>query len=249
MRGDDAWRGVAGLVGNVYFGAFAPISRKVGVADRQSRVIGALATEIGSPARRRRGRPQEFDRDAALQAAMTLFWERGYEGTSFDDLVAAMRISPSSFYNSFGSKQLLYQEATGCFIAAAGAWFTDILSAATDTRTAFARLLAACAEQFTRADLPAGCMISLAGTHVPPSLDKVRAMMTAHRARSEEAFAARIRRGIEAGELPADTDVAALAGFLHAVVRGMAVLARDGASRARLVEIGRVAMQAWPAAC
>jgi len=53
-----------------------------------------------------------FDRAVALQVAQKLFWERGYEGTSFDELIAAMGISASSFYNSFGSKEALYCEAT-----------------------------------------------------------------------------------------------------------------------------------------
>ena len=59
----------------------------------------------------------------ALQQAMKLFWERGYEGASFDDLTAAMGISPSSFYNSFGSKERLYHEATEAYMACAGKWF------------------------------------------------------------------------------------------------------------------------------
>src|SRR5690349_23827206 len=77
--------------------------------------------------RRGRGRPATFDRGKALQEAMKLFWERGYEGTSFDDLIAAMGISPSSFCNSFGSKEALYCEATQTYLEWAGQWFFAIL--------------------------------------------------------------------------------------------------------------------------
>jgi hypothetical protein len=114
------------------------------------------------------------------------------------------------------------------------------------TRGAFARLLEAAAAEFTRADLPAGCMISLAGTHVPPGLAAVREMMVQHRAVSEEAFAARIRKGVAAGDVPADTDVDVLAAYFSTIARGLAVQARDGASRDRLREIAEVAMRVWP---
>jgi AcrR family transcriptional regulator len=50
------------------------------------------------------GRPISFDRNAALEAAMLLFWERGYEGTSMADLAQAMSLSPSSIYAAFGDK-------------------------------------------------------------------------------------------------------------------------------------------------
>ncbi len=177
---------------------------------------------------------------------MRLFWERGYEGTSFDDLTAAMRISPSSFYNSFGSKEQLYREATEYYLAGTSRWFNQILADPTDTRTVFERLVEAGAVRLTSDDFPCGCMVSLAGTHLPPALDSVRDMLVACRVMSEQALAERLRRGIAAGDLKPDTDADALAAFFSAVFRGMAVQARDGASRERLREIGQLAMQAWP---
>jgi AcrR family transcriptional regulator len=200
-------------------------------------------------AKRGRGRPAVFDRGAALNAAMKLFWERGYEGTSFDDLTAAMGISGSSFYNSFGSKEALYCEATRTYREWAGQWFFAILNdPSIDTRTAFARLFEATAEEFTRGDHPLGCMISLAGTHCSPGMQNIRDMMAEHRAFSESAMAERIRKGIINGDLADDTDCEMLAAYYSAVARGLAVQARDGASREKLSQIGRLAMRAWPAA-
>jgi AcrR family transcriptional regulator len=198
--------------------------------------------------KRGRGRPAVFDRSAALWAATRLFWERGYEGTSFDDLIAAMGISASSFYNSFGSKEALYCEATQSYLEWAGQWFFAILNDPfIDTHTAFARLFEATAEEFTRGDHPLGCMISLAGTHCSPGMKNIRDMMAEHRAFSESAMADRMRRGIANGDLPGDTDCDMLAAYYSAVARGLAVQARDGASREKLSEIGRLAMRAWPA--
>ena len=152
---------------------------------------------------------------------MKLFWERGYEGTSFDDLIAAMRISASSFYNSFGSKEALYCEATRTYLEWSGQWFFAILNdPSIDTRTAFARLFEATAEEFTRGDHPLGCMISLAGTHCPPGMSNIRDMMAEHRAFSESAMAARIRKGVANGDVPEDADCDMLAAYYSAVARG-----------------------------
>jgi AcrR family transcriptional regulator len=197
--------------------------------------------------KRGRGRPAVFDRDIALREAMKLFWERGYEGTSFDDLIAAMGISASSFYNSFGNKEALYCEATRSYLEWSGQWFFAILNdPSIDTRTAFARLFESTAEEFTRGDHPLGCMISLAGTHCSPGMRNIRDMMAEHRAFSESAMAVRIRKGVINGDVPEDTDCDMLAAYYCAVARGLAVQARDGASREKLAQIGRLAMSAWP---
>ncbi|MFP3569761.1 TetR/AcrR family transcriptional regulator [Paraburkholderia sp. SIMBA_030] len=196
--------------------------------------------------RRSRGRPSTFDRTEALNRAMTLFWEQGYEGTSFDQLTQAMGISPSSFYNSFGNKEQLYKEATDAYLSMSGVWFAGSLFGTADTRQAFKELLDATAVEFTRQSRPPGCMISLAGTHLSPELASIRETMVDHRANAEQMMVQRLNKGIEDGDLPSSTDVPALAAFYSAMTRGMAVQARDGASLEKLKAIADIAMQAWP---
>ena len=198
--------------------------------------------------RRGRGRPATFDRSVALRQAMTLFWERGYEGTTFDDLIAVMGISPSSFYNSFGSKEQLYEEATDAYMAETGGRVRCEFGAGSDARTAFRLLLEAVAREFTQDGLPSGCMISLAATHVPPALAGLQDRMAGYRRAAQAAMEARIRKGIDDGDVPKGTDAETLAAFYSSVSRGMAVLARDGATRERLLDIVDAAMRAWPTA-
>lgn len=205
-----------------------------------------METKTSEVKKRSRGRPSSFDRATAVKQAMKLFWESGYEGTSFDALTAAMGISPSSFYNSFGSKEQLYAEATDAYLTASGEWFLGILNADTDTRTAFHRLLKATATEFTRGDMPTGCMISLACVHVPPALHSVRDMMAEHRAASGAAMEARVQKGVEDGDLAPDTDVKAMADFFNALSRGLAVRARDGATPDQLSAIADIAVSVFP---
>ena len=206
-----------------------------------------MTIQVTETVKRGRGRPKNFDRAVALQQAMQLFWERGYEGASFDELTAAMGISASSFYNTFGSKEHLYQEATEAYMAAAGQWYAHELNADTDTRTAFHRLLIAATREFTRTDRPTGCMISLACTQVSPALACLRDTMAVYRGAAQSAMVARIQRGIDEGDVPKDVDAQALGAFYSTLSRGLAFQARDGVPRDKLQEIVEIGMRAWPA--
>jgi AcrR family transcriptional regulator len=197
---------------------------------------------------RRRGRPAAHTREQALDAAMRLFWERGYEGTSFAELVAAMRIGHATFYSEFGNKEELYREAAKHYVKEYAGFFFEALKSGNDTRSAFQSLMEASAYAFTREGLPRGCMVSLGGTHLPPGLISVRDSMRDVRSFAEGLLSERLRQGISEGDLSPDTDVEELAAFFEAILRGMAVKARDGVSVDRLVMIGRAAMRAWPTA-
>jgi AcrR family transcriptional regulator len=196
--------------------------------------------------KRGRGRPRTFDRPTAIQQAMKLFWDRGYEGTTFDDLIGAMNISPSSFYHEFGSKEQLYREAVDYYLKAYLGFFPRILSTCPDTRAAFQALLEESAAFLASDATPAGCMISLAGTQISPHLRSVADFAKGVRKAWDQALISRLKKGVSNGELPPETNVKELAAYFGAVFRGMAVQARDGASRKQLLAIGRVAMQSWP---
>ena len=107
-------------------------------------------------ARRGRGRPPKFDRDVALREAMKLFWEHGFEGTSTDELEAALKMGPSSILNSFGSKEQLYALAIETYMGDPTKYFVDMLVSSPDTRQAFENLVNAAADEFTRSNHPTG---------------------------------------------------------------------------------------------
>jgi len=197
--------------------------------------------------KRGRGRPRTFDRSTAIQQAMKLFWDRGYEGTTFDDLIGVMNIGPSSFYHEFGSKEQLYREAVDYYLNVCFVFFPRALSTHRDARASFEALMEESAAFLANDASPAGCMISLAGTHLPPHLRSVADFTKGLRKLSEHALVRRLRKGASDGDLPPETNVKELAAYFCVVLRGMAAQARDGASRKQLLAIGRLAMRAWPA--
>lgn len=204
--------------------------------------------EIVPPPRRNRGRPRGFDRDRALAYAMTLFHQRGYEGTSIADLVEAMGITPPSLYAAFGSKAHLYREVLDAYRAGPGAYAARALAEEPSAKAAIARLLREAARTFTADRDAFGCLISTAVLGCAPENDPVAEMAAAMRAEALEALAARLDRAVNDGEMPKDVDTRALTHFFGAIIQGMSVQARDGASEADLLALAETALAAWPQA-
>ncbi len=196
-----------------------------------------------APSPRPRGRPRSFDREAALGVAMETFWRLGYEGASIADLTAAMAITPQSLYTAFGSKAELYREALALYRMTSGASFPTMLAEAPSVSAAFERLLAERARTFTRAGLPAGCMISAAvltcAVENAPIADHLRELRLGGLA----SFRAGLDQGKKNREFRADLDVGAMARLLAAIIQGMAVQARDGAGEAELRRLASVASE------
>jgi AcrR family transcriptional regulator len=193
-----------------------------------------------------KGRPRSFDRDAALDRAMLLFWEHGYEATSLAQLTAAMGISPPSLYAAFGDKQKLFLETVERYITRGGADADALMGGARTAREAVSRFLDATAARLTAPRFPRGCMVVLAATSCSDEAAPVQARLAACRATWQDELERRIARGIDEGDVPATASPAALASFFMAVTQGMSMHARDGASRKRLGEIASTAMRAWP---
>jgi AcrR family transcriptional regulator len=192
-----------------------------------------------------RGRPRGFDRDAALESAMRLFWSHGFLGTSNSDLCKAMGINSPSLYAAFGSKESLYVEAVGRYTELARASIWHHLSDAATAREGMQNALLAAAEAMPANKLlPSGCMITLAtvGDECPTAVSEA---VKGYRRAGLDLIRQCIKRGVAAGELPQSTDVAALSRFFSGVVQGMAIQARDGATKADLRPVAKVAMATW----
>ena len=193
-----------------------------------------------------RGRPRTFQRDAALEAAMMTFWQRGFEETGVDDLVRAMGISTSSLYSTFGDKEALFLSALDLYQSTRGHYIEAALEGSGSAREAFQGLFETAAFELTRRDQPKGCMLALAMPTCSPKLEPLRSKLNYKRAHSLRGFVKRLRDAIESTELPLSTDIRALADFLMTTLQGMSLQARSGMTREKLVKVGRIALQIWP---
>ncbi|MEU7315325.1 TetR/AcrR family transcriptional regulator [Streptomyces sp. NPDC007083] len=192
-----------------------------------------------------RGRPRAFDRDAALERAMHVFWERGYEAATMADLTAAMGIRPPSLYAAFGSKEGLFRAAVALYRRTEGALTRRALAEAPTAREGVRRALRGNACAYTADGKPPGCMIVLAATNCTPENDGIRALLAEDRRATEGRIRERMDRGVAEGDLPAGTDTRGLAAFYATVLFGLSVQARDGVPRQDLLGAVEAAMAAW----
>ena len=195
---------------------------------------------------KRRGRPRSFDRAAALDRAMKLFWKHGYEGTSIHELTTAMGITPPSLYAAFGDKERLFLEAVNHYRSGPGN-ASRAFAEARSSRDAIENMLVGSAAELTCPSHPPGCMVVLAAMNCSEASSHLHSTLADVRAEAESFFRSAIQRGVDKREVPADTDVATLAKFFMTVLQGMTIQARDGATREALLDVAKTAMRAWPA--
>lgn len=188
-----------------------------------------------------RGRPRSFDLDDVAAKAGPLFWEHGYEGVSVDELTAAMGITTQSFYAAFKSKEQLYQQAIGWYEREVVQPLRASAAGERDVVRGLRAVLATCAREFTRPDLPAGCMRSFGGLGLSRGNETISRHATGLRLESIAYIKAGLDQGVEEGQLRASTDTPALARYVNSVVIGMAVTAHDGATTEELLALVEIA--------
>jgi len=194
----------------------------------------------------RTGRPRTFDRDAAVEQAMKLFWARGFEPTTLADLRAALGdLSAASFYAAFGSKEALFSECLALYMRTCGELTDCLRQPDLSHRDAMCSLLYRAIRVQTAPDKPSGCMAVLSGLNCFGGNGAVAEEVAEARRFTREAIAECVRAGQAAGELPADTDGAALTLVLDTFLKGVAVQARDGIDAEQLHRSAELLMQLW----
>lgn len=179
---------------------------------------------------------------------MRLFWARGFEATSINDLTEAMGVTPPSLYGAFGDKKRLFLEAVDRYQAASGHAAQAALMEEPTAERAVRRLMLAAVDIFAGDKTPHGCLVVLGATNCAEESTDIFEAVSARRRRGVEAVRARLAAGQAAGELAEGTDVDALADLVTATVFGLAIKARDGVSRKALKASVEQFIKLWPRA-
>jgi len=187
-------------------------------------------------------RTKEFEPLEALDAAMELFWRKGYEAASMRELLDAMDIGRGSFYDTFGDKHTLFLSAIDRFQEVRTLWVGEALrgKGLDGIQEVFRRSL----DGLYRFQPPRGCLLANSAVELAPHDPEVAARISDYIGSTEDALQGALERARDRGEMPSDSDPRALARFLVNTLHGLRVLARAGADRETLEDTVRVALGA-----
>jgi AcrR family transcriptional regulator len=193
----------------------------------------------------RSGRPREFDVDEALEAALTVFWSKGYEGSTLADLTAAMGITKTSMYAAFGNKEELFRKALDRYTNGPASYGYRALEEPT-ARRVVTTLLHGAATTTTRGGTPTGCLGVQAALVTGDAALPVREILVAWRRDVGAKLEERFRRALLEGDLQESSDPHALATYVMSVAYGIAVQAASGHSQSDLHDVADQAVRNGP---
>ncbi|MBV6753705.1 TetR/AcrR family transcriptional regulator [Pseudomonas chlororaphis] len=186
-----------------------------------------------------RGRPRAYDPQTALQQALGVFWSTGYAGASLDSIATAAGMNRPSLYAAFGDKHALYIKAFEQYWAQASAAVHEAL---TDSRLTLREALLGFYEgqlsiYFSGDGQPRGCFVIGTATTEAAEDREIRDLLADRLSQLDADLEARLRLAVDAGELKADADPAALAVLASSLLHSLSIRARAGKSRAELTEL------------
>lgn len=190
-------------------------------------------------------RLREFDEGEVLEKAMHVFWAKGYEGTSMADLLAAMGITNSSLYKAFGSKEDLFRRVTERYRDRHLAFRQLALAEPTPRRTV-EQILLGTVDLLTGETTPPGCLEVNGVLAASVESERVRMTLVGNRRVLRALLLDRLTATGDAGGLPAGLDAERVATLVATLAHGLAVQAKDGASREDLRAIVRSFLCSWP---
>ncbi len=181
-----------------------------------------------------RGRPRSFDEAEALEKATQVFWSKGYDGVTIDDLVAGMGVGRPSLYAVFGDKRTIFLRVLRAYAAAKGARATQALFAPQPLRDSLADFLKHDVESATQKGSARGCLLVCVAPLVNDA--EVQGFLQSAVAGGAAMVERRFRDGISAGDIPPDFPVAVRAIQVTDLARGLTMRAQLGTPRETLLK-------------
>jgi AcrR family transcriptional regulator len=191
------------------------------------------------------GRHREFDVEKVLDAALCVFWRKGYEGASYADLTEAAGVERPALYSAFGNKEALFRQALDRYSERYLGYIPEALQLPTARQVA-AHILYNAADLNTRYPDHTGCLGINGAVAGSDEAEPVRQALIDFRAAGQAQLRERFERAKAEGDLPETAKSDALAAFVMAVTHGMAVQAKAGFSRDMLEAVAEQALSTWP---
>ncbi|CAJ0995937.1 HTH-type transcriptional repressor ComR [Sodalis praecaptivus] len=191
------------------------------------------------------GRHKQFDEGEALDAALAVFWQKSYEGASFDDLTKATGIARPGLYAAFGNKASLFGKALDLYQTKYMCFMTEALDAPTSLKVVEHMLRGALALHTLDAAHP-GCLGINGALACSDDAEAIRRELVRRRELAQALLAQRFERAKAEDDLPAWVNPAHSASYVMAVSQGMAVQAKAGASKDALAGLVDHVLSTWP---
>jgi TetR/AcrR family transcriptional repressor of nem operon len=176
-------------------------------------------------------RAKQFDPSVALDTAVDLFWEHGFEATSIQDLCGELKLNPGSLYGTYGDKRALFIAVFDRYVDRVSREAIERIarepSGIAGIRIYFDFLIAAIIDGKRRW----GCLITNSVIELAAREPEIAAKVAVHFARLETAFASALTRSKALGEVKQGPEAAA---YLVCIVQGLNVLARTKPTHAQL---------------
>ena len=191
------------------------------------------------------GRPLGFAENEALEAAMRVFWEKGYEGATLADLTEAMGINRSSMYATFGDKEALFRLAIARYAEGPAAYVRKALEQRT-ARAVVEALLLGALELLTDPSHPRGCLSVQGALACGSHTQAMKEAMIEWRRQGEADIQRRLQRARREGDFAKDVDPGDLARYICTVLSGLAVQATNRSSRAEMARTVDMVLRSMP---
>ncbi|MCP1164426.1 MULTISPECIES: TetR/AcrR family transcriptional regulator [Bacillus] len=176
-------------------------------------------------------RLREFDEEKALDAAMQLFWEKGYAATSLSELTAKMEIQKPSLYSAFGDKEGLFEAALRRYTNLHAANIRTKLQNEQSVKEAIRTFFENMVEEEYKKEFSKGCFCINTMVELAPHNEKFEVLTREHQMYLTVIFQELITKGIQSGELQNDLNAKAVAQTLVTSLIGLTVLMKSRPER------------------
>lgn len=189
------------------------------------------------------GRPRSFDKDDALEKAMHVFWEKGYEGTTMADLIESIGMKAPSIYAAFGNKDAIFKEVIKTYLPIVVEGQLAALNSSSEIYESVEATLKACVNLYTSEDNPHTCLVMTAAINTAPGHEEHVRALRILREKYKAAWQKRFEQAKFDKQLADDANPSELAEYFTTLIQGMTIKAKDGASKDSLDATVKLAMQ------